>query len=748
VPTLQSNEDDAGPWWYADGLACLALSSGATEGTIEAAQGFDSRHEELSAGARSGLDHLHLRPQSMRANNRYDTAVDSMRHNRLVPEERGELLPQRHVLDEEEFPQYWLRPGAHFVRKSQALTKGQKRKERRQEEWRLDKSCWASRGSGDGRGPGGSGGGGRSTYVGGSCNGERHGRSRRVRGSCNDETQTGMGSYKADGTGGAHYEEDETDGAEGVRNEGGGGGDFIESESALDSLFSADWAIASGSHGLAWFIIKCSHDPSTWQTLDRAGQYEVVDGVREQLRRHRRAIYGCFDYYAILYSETETVEGEPDVFNVSFNAFMSFVSKCKLVSKTNPPGMFEAIFSVVNAVDASQSAIIKEMDVHNSSRSLNRQEFLQCIVRCAHQVHAPADSRKVDMVTAVGALIEKSMLPNLPPEALQDSRVFRKMHCYERKTSCIIDRASDSLTHMYERYAEVSQGIADSLRDDSLMSIGEWLTFVSHMGLVDSGQLTLHSAKLIFAWSRIRSFGQGTSAAAIDRYERRLRHLSLIDFFEALIRMATMISFPTDEEIEAAGASDGGDFLIAMQRDSPKSFCHFIETHRPKHKHPDAQDWDRHADKPVSRCLQHLLMLLVKTVEFNTSAERDASLADGVVQSDEIRRFLKQRTKGAELKLKAELGEGVDFDEVIEIAGAKKIIWAAAIKIQMCRRLKVARRKVQERRDMVHISSTVAAESAPVAKEADEHRDVAPAQPTEQLMPRQRYRAPSLKPIH
>ena len=42
------------------------------------------------------------------------------------------------------------------------------------------------------------------------------------------------------------------------------------------TLTQVDWAVASRSHGLAWFIVKKSHDPSLWRDLDRGAEYEEV----------------------------------------------------------------------------------------------------------------------------------------------------------------------------------------------------------------------------------------------------------------------------------------------------------------------------------------------------------------------------------------------------------------------------------------------------------------------------------------
>jgi hypothetical protein len=231
------------------------------------------------------------------------------------------------------------------------------------------------------------------------------------------------------------------------------------------------------------------------------------------------------------------------------------------------------------------------------------------------------------------------------------------------------------------------------------MSVGEWLTFVEHLGLVEMGQLSTLNAKLIFVWSRIRTLPAGKEKS--KRAESKMRHLFPSDFFEALVRMSTMVALPTDEEIEEAGAADAGEFLLTMRRRSPAEYTLFLRTHRPKHTRPDGADWDEAKPmQPVEVCLGHLLKLLVRLIEFSTSAAAEGSdaKADGVVQVDEVERFLRLRAKGGALGTRDTMGQGVDFSVAIVNAESKKIMTAAAVCIQMMMRAKKARQNVREAR--------------------------------------------------
>ena len=602
-PTAHANTGKAGQSLPSlpEHLAQAAMLLGVSDTVTTAAERFESEHRELITGTRQQLASLSQRPQSVRTSTLYNEQIGELYWSRLViPDSGPDMLP--------------------------AIEGRPRRRRRKREMWRLDRSCWNVR------------------------------------------------------------------------------KDFFEQDWMLASLFEADWRVACGSHTLAWYITKCYFDPSDWHLLDRSVHHDGVGHVRDTLLARSRLLYGAFDYYAALHSETQTVVGEPNIYSISFNAFMSFVSRCGMVTRRNPHGDFEAIFSVVDAFDTSQDASIKRMDTFNAVRALNRQEWIQAIVRCAVTVHGAKFSnpdRTVDVAAAVATLLDTNVRPNLPPDAFQDSNHFRRTLCYMKDVSDVLDCHKASVRVIYDRYAEVSQSAGDATRDDAAMSIGEWLAFLQHLGFFDSGQVSIFSAKLIFLWSRLRSFEQKAqyTAAEIREAETRLRHLALGDFLEALVRLATLIALPTDEEIVEAGANDAGDFLIAMQRDQPSAFKEFVETHRPTARSVDGLGWHKAELAETPRLVNHLIKLIVKTVEFNTSALASASGADGIVQDEEIRRFLRMRSQGSRLSLKAELDGGVDFTAAIEIAREKRVLWTAALKIQMARRAKAARAAVRQRRE-------------------------------------------------
>ena len=113
-----------------------------------------------------------------------------------------------------------------------------------------------------------------------------------------------------------------------------------------------------------------------------------------------------------------------------------------------------------------------------------------------------------------------------------------------------------------------------------------------------------------------------------------------------------------------------------------------------------------HAAPPHS--IRSLISLLVRTVEHNTSALKNAAAADGVIQEGEAAKFIQQRSQGKQLAVKAGSLAGADW----RMAQDKAIFTAAAIKIQLTARARKARRKVEERKRRAEETAAEAEQAA------------------------------------
>ena len=139
---------------------------------------------------------------------------------------------------------------------------------------------------------------------------------------------------------------------------------------------------------------------------------------------------------------------------------------------------------------------------------------------------------------------------------------------------------------------------------------------------------------------------------------------------------------------------------MSMQVDDPEAYKEFLDTHRPRHQDVDGSDWDAEGTglkglfQPIWITIQHLIHLLIWTVEFNTSARRNEKAADGAIQEEEAAAFIRKHSQGDALHRTNTDPAGADW----RLAQDKAVFTAAAIKIQLASRAKKAKKKVEERR--------------------------------------------------
>ena len=84
------------------------------------------------------------------------------------------------------------------------------------------------------------------------------------------------------------------------------------------------------------------------------------------------------------------------------------------------------------------------------------------------------------------------------------------------------------------------------------------------------------------------------------------------------MRAATLTPLPTDAEVEAAGCKDAGEFVVRMKERDPADWKEFGAA--------VAVPWGGELRQPVERCVEHLCMVMIRTVEGGTQFEDDARI--------------------------------------------------------------------------------------------------------------------------
>lgn len=412
-----------------------------------------------------------------------------------------------------------------------------------------------------------------------------------------------------------------------VRSAWADSGTFIDTPETYEKAFNLDWSHALRSHGLVKYILK-NDDGESDDEADEDGDGIADDELVEVggvLWRHHLLIYRAFDAYASA--------SLGDMTRVSSAGFKTFCSDCAIAEKrsatcgmaaldqlfivvnrdedpraeskpsrsgkADPIAPSEAMGSMGGARAASASTGARDED----RRALNRQEWLQCLVRIAIMKYV-LSKRVPDVSAALEALFTRDLEPNMATNALQDSNAFRLEMCYTEGTDSVLLARSASLRAVFDVYAKLDGSDMKRAHLAKLMCAEEWLCMLRDLDWIDE-EFTMREASLAFSWARMRVIDEN---AADSR--AKLENLSFEDFLDALVRVATMKALPSEDELAEAGAPDAGLFLLDLRKRSEDKQA-WLEAH--------ARRWDEPLPMPIERAVHHLCMLMIRTIQATTA---------------------------------------------------------------------------------------------------------------------------------
>ena len=243
---------------------------------------------------------------------------------------------------------------------------------------------------------------------------------------------------------------------------------------------------------------------------------------------------------------------------------------------------------------------------HDTDSHLCRHEWLELLVRAAVARYVRC-GQEADVSGAVRRLLSELVAPRLAPVAGGARDDFRGACCYREDVDRVLRRHEVGLRVMFERYSEGTP-------PDDCMCFDEWKDFCVDLGFVDAA-FTLREAMACFVRSRMQAVDECS-----ERGWSRTTNLGLEDFLEAVVRVSTMKALPTDAEVDRAGCSDAGQFLLQLRGERPADFQRFLAERAVDPLRPGAT-------QPVARCVEHLCMLMVRAVERATQAPNDAKTA-------------------------------------------------------------------------------------------------------------------------
>lgn len=417
---------------------------------------------------------------------------------------------------------------------------------------------------------------------------------------------------------------------------------FWETADSMRRMFDLDWEVAKRSHNLDALIIKTKMGEQAGQrgamvTKHDAmgiGEDEVTD-VYDGLWAYHRAIYGCFEYFCARFSSEGPDWSSVDPFNLSFNAFHCFLRECGMSNKACPVRELETIWSAVTSIKRDGG------DKFACARSISRQDFIEVLVRIAI-IKYVRTGRMNDISNAVEQTC-RDMTSKLPALATHNSNIFRSRFCYLKEVEAVLAAHMPTIRSVFDVYSNSNDDVSNVMSKGGVIDVSEWLLFVGHIGLFDASMISVFFAKLTFLWSRLRALDDWSQQSRV-----RLRSLSFQDFNEALVRLATLIPLPTDEDLNETGAKDAGELMSSLQFASPGEFAAFREERAQHH------DWRlEHPRQKIWRCVHHLLTY-IECVIISTTRQTDSATDAATrptVERKDVSSFLKQRQSGAPLVL-------------------------------------------------------------------------------------------------
>jgi hypothetical protein len=386
---------------------------------------------------------------------------------------------------------------------------------------------------------------------------------------------------------------------------------LYDTDAVLRRAIEVDWKRATEG-GLAKHVTRDYVNGKERSEVEMAAE---LDEVRQALVDHARAIFTVFDFYASLGSGGT-------VTTIGFNAYKQLVADAAFAidrSKHSDDSHLDQLFVQVNSAGAVAAAAAARASgvKQTGSRAFARSETLHMLVRVAIARYI-LDGDETDVSQAVCRLCAH-LAARLVPQAKQVPDDFRRANCYVEKVSVLLHSHRRSLRGIFEVYADFPNL---KVRDDKLLSLADWMLLLRHLNFFDEA-FQQREGTLCFVFARLRAVDEES-----ERGKKRINHLSFEDFLEAIVRCATMKALPTKGELIFSGYKDAGSFLVQL-RTNPAAYAQFVE-HRER-------AWDEPLRQPIERCVEHLLSLVIRTIEVSTTG-----WGDGKLSKSEITRFYRQ----------------------------------------------------------------------------------------------------------
>ena len=294
----------------------------------------------------------------------------------------------------------------------------------------------------------------------------------------------------------------------------------------------------------------------------------------------------------------------------------------------------------ITAASKAAMEIMKEKSNEfklKADRQLSRAEFTAGLVKMAIERYVKTKFNPKGEMTDVSDAVERLFVEHVEP-ALQVPAAgktqpmlpvpddFREAVCYTKQLSGALESVAPSLRVIFAGLAKVSfersrqapSGALPKIKKNmeqkrdpdvkwmvvsGLMSFSVWSTFIQSFGLVG---LNIREMILCFIYS-VMCVIDGNS----DEGRIKEGHLPFEGFMEALVRICTVVTLPTDEQIEASEYEHAGPLMAEFSFGDVNFLARMTDD--------QTVEWGSVPDESVSgempRRLLHLVDIIVRTIK-------------------------------------------------------------------------------------------------------------------------------------
>ena len=386
--------------------------------------------------------------------------------------------------------------------------------------------------------------------------------------------------------------------------------DFYDSEACRRSKFKNVWKRALAV-GLGNFIVKSDDDDDDDGVIDDDDNDGIPDEIQQVevvLWQNSSMLFAIFDVFTALGSSMTFMDfNEWTEMVKDFKLAKTKLRHCKSVD-------LDRIFIAVDAASTKLAGTTRSQEHQERYKSLSIAEFICGMVRIAVARYIASGNEK-DVSVAVEKLCTSLLAPHVQLNTFlrEPNDSFRKRWCYTQEVDGVLRKHERSLRTIFNTIAVVDVMLPAAVRDEvgPLLSYQDWGTFVCCLGLV-AEDLSDRESNFCFVASRM-SIANPYSV----RGHEKTKGLPFEGFLEAMIRVAGLKGFPTDEDIVANGFKDAGNMMKHLIANDVPSYKRIVA---------NCAQWGEEPPQPLWRCIDHLLSVVIRNIEVQTAGADDMKL--------------------------------------------------------------------------------------------------------------------------